>query len=257
VKELHYWDRQRGRSRFNKKAMGHATWLRYTARELVSREGDAPRDLRFFGRYLLLRRSDEWYASLFRPGSGSVSGEITPAYCTLDAPTIDLFAQCLPDVKIIFMMRDPIERAWSSASKDLARAAGVHVDDIPDDRLISYFRSKPLALRSDYTDVLDRWRAVYDDQQIFVGFLEDLSGEPEAFFGRLGEFLGVEREPFLANLDAVGRRNSTTAFRSQVPPVWERFLAEQYDDMTAELARRYDGPPVVWRRRVEGALSRR
>jgi len=59
------------------------------------------------------------YSSFFLRGKlmGKLTGEVTPAYAILPEEKIKLINSWMPDVKIIFIMRDPVLRAWSQAKK--------------------------------------------------------------------------------------------------------------------------------------------
>jgi hypothetical protein len=61
-------------------------------------------------RYLLLPKSDAWYAGLFRGGSCRVCGETTPAYALLDDRVIARIAGLDPELKLIYLLRNPPER---------------------------------------------------------------------------------------------------------------------------------------------------
>lgn len=58
----------------------------------------------------------EAYVRLFRYKEGMLSGDISTNYCELNADTIYRVAERLPSVKLLLLVRDPIERAWSHVS---------------------------------------------------------------------------------------------------------------------------------------------
>src|ERR1700722_17839541 len=55
------------------------------------------------------------YLDHFRHGIGKSKGEASPSYSMLPRRTIRMMRRLMPDLKLIYMMRDPIERAWSHA----------------------------------------------------------------------------------------------------------------------------------------------
>jgi hypothetical protein len=81
-------------------------------------------DLAWETRYVFGNWDAEWYASLFNAAKGRIAGEITPAYSCLSEEAIAYVHGLMPDAKLIFLMRDPVERAWSHAKMDLARTSG-------------------------------------------------------------------------------------------------------------------------------------
>ena len=56
------------------------------------------------------------YAALFEPKSSLISGDITPGYSTLPDEIVGKIVGHFPNLKVIFIARDPVERAWSQLS---------------------------------------------------------------------------------------------------------------------------------------------
>ena len=56
---------------------------------------------------------------LFKPGRGRVKGEMTSDYAVLEKEVIARVHELMPDAKIIFMMRNPVERPWSVTTMGL------------------------------------------------------------------------------------------------------------------------------------------
>src|SRR5438876_8416576 len=58
----------------------------------------------------------ESYGQLFRHKGPLLSGDISPAYSTLSDEIIERVVNYFPNLKVIFLARDPVERAWSQLS---------------------------------------------------------------------------------------------------------------------------------------------
>ena len=202
-KELHYFDEKilttdaSLRSRLRGTRPEDGRWRRQAQRQLKSYKLErrnlknfSPKDLAWDLRYFLGKPGDEWYASLFKQGRRKISGETTPDYSTLDPETIAHIHEIMPDTKIIFMMRNPIERAWSQAMMDLTWGLGL--TDIPNRRFNRHFMSRRSRALSDYLQTLDNWRKFYPEDQVFVGFLEDADFYPARLMRRVYRFLGAD-----------------------------------------------------------------
>ncbi len=61
----------------------------------------------------------ENYARLFEPKGSLHSGDITPTYSTLSDEIIRRIVEYFPNLKVIFLARDPVERAWSHLSMEV------------------------------------------------------------------------------------------------------------------------------------------
>jgi hypothetical protein len=250
VKELHYWDVERGPDRPT-----HGRWGRVRFGISRARRSRTRHDLAFMVRFATGRRSDDWYERLFPADSSVCRGEITPSYCELDDDRVAAVHRRLPDVKLILMLRDPIERTWSGAAKRLARQEGRHLSEISEAELRDYFDSAPVRRRADYVAILDRWRSVFDPAALHVGFLEQMNEEPDVFATGVAGHLGIDPEPLRRAGEVTVAVNTTTSHRIDIPVEWERYLARQYVGVSEAMAAEFGGPAVAWYERARASLA--
>jgi hypothetical protein len=184
-------------------------------------------DIRFF----LRSPSDKWYASLFKQGHGKITGEVTPAYSNLEADVIAHVYKLMPSAKIIFFMRNPIERGYSTTVKRLddQRLRDQHVEASTDEQIYELSRDPGLINSSLISEVrylqsLEKWRKFYPDEQIFIGFLEDIHFNPRRLLRCLYRFLGVD--PSHARHHIRGRVNSGS--QGKMPILMAAHLAHTY-----------------------------
>lgn len=248
-KELHYFDEKRrlGRHPLRAKLFGDdkqdARWRRQVQRQIKAQRKDFDlRDLTWNLRYFLRSPSDRWYRSLFRPGDGKVKGEITPDYSLLAPDEVAHVAELLPHAKIFFFMRNPIERAWSHASMELLRINEAPEENERKRAFRRHFRGRRSQLFTDYRRTLDTWSAHFPEEQIFVGFLEDVHHRPLQLLGRLYEFLGVDTPPRQPYARRVVHSGSITT----MPTGMARLLAEIHGDLIDDLAARFGGHAGWW-----------
>lgn len=253
LKELHYFDDLAAGA--GTRPIFGGDWAgRRLRRELASRlRADVRyldgRGLGWDVRYFFGRRSDEWYVSLFPGDPGAVAGEITPDYSILDADSVGRVRRLLPEVKLIFLLRDPIDRSWSQIRMDVARG-GRRAADAPLAELIALARSDRVTRRSDYERTLRTWGSHFADERFFIAFLEDVRARPEEVLARLWGFLGVDPTD---RVDAALARRRVHAGEAgnAIPPALERELAGIHLAGLGALAARFDGPPRAWLRRAE------
>lgn len=150
-------------------------------------------------RYFLGRYDDDWYASLFRMGKNKIKGEITPAYSMLSREDVLHIRQIMPEVKIIFIMRNPIDRTWSGMRK-------TEVSTLPHEELASLLEN-PFA-RSDYVRTISTWRSVFPKEQLYIGFFDDITESPERLLLQLFSFLGVSAETSCISVNSRARINA-------------------------------------------------
>jgi hypothetical protein len=168
-------------------------------------------------------RGVEWYRSLFpEQPSGVKSGEITPAYAFLPSAVIGEIRALNPRLRIVYLLRNPIERAWSSALMALARAE-MEVDEASDQWFIDHFRSRGSLARGDYESCLRNWRSVFGVESVLVLRHEMVREDPLALLAAVADHLGVDPAFYVRQRPAVvGKRvnpGPETALRASLLPV--------------------------------------
>ena len=100
--------------------------------------------------------------------------------------------ELMPEAKLIFMMRNPIERAWSQAVMSFDKAEKGSAESATEEELLQSFGRNSARLLTEYLRTLENWSAFYPEEQIFVGFLEDVSLRPAELLRSVYDFLGVD-----------------------------------------------------------------
>lgn len=257
VKELHWFDVQRRASHVHypvpaadPEAIGRQ--FRRDHRRLLLRElrrGKGFAELPFTARYLLGRRSDAWYSSLFP--RGKVTGEVTPAYMILPPEVVEAAAAPRPGLRAILLLRDPIDRIWSGTRRFAldGGAPGVPLDAATAQRVLERFDSPGVRLRTDYLRALEIWRGALGAERVFVGFYDDVAASPAELLEQILRFLGVDPSPAGWQPDLGRRVNAAAA--TDLPPDLARELAVRYREPLRTLAAEFGGAPARWLARAE------
>jgi hypothetical protein len=214
--------------------------LRTFVGDAVTARGRLEVSPRWLARFLLRRRTDAWYASLFRPQPGQLAGEVTPVYDRLGEDVVARIHQRIPGLKVLFFMRDPIDRIWPEAALNLRKHAAPTVarQEVAMTRRI---RERPnFHKSSDYLGNLARWERVFPPEQIFVGFFDQLVEAPGSLLLDVLRFLGVSDDPRHLH-DGVAVRRNAEAYPS-MPEELRRELHARYRPDLKALHARFDNP---------------
>jgi hypothetical protein len=180
------------------------------------------------------------YAAWFLPGRllGRVVGEVTPAYATLPEDRVGLIASWMPDLRILYVLRDPVERAWSHATKGFPLWAGYRLEQATDAALLEFFRLPEVQARGSYARNLTRWLRHYRAQQILVCVSEHVFADPVPQLRRIYRHLGVDPD---IELDAAALRRrihtgrARPAMSAPVRRELETMLYAQREELEAML----------------------
>jgi len=156
------------------------------------------------------RRGSSWYRAHFpRARPGEISGESTPYY--LFHPAVpERVARDLAGVKLIALLRDPIDRAFShhnheassgyeslsfeeaiAAEPERLRGEEEKLLRDPGYRSFSHQHHSYLA-RSRYAEQLERWLRCFDREDLLILAAEDLFARPAETVEAAQRFLGLE-----------------------------------------------------------------
>ena len=149
-----------------------------------------------------------YFDSLWRSSDRvAMVGDITPAYCGLNWTHFREIRAKLEsfgfDVKVVFIMRDPFERIYSSvraSKKRMLRFSGstLVVDgSLPpedEDLLLSAYKDPGIAFRTRYDLTMQNLEKAFAPDQIFYTLYEDLFRPP--CLSRMASFLGVDVDIF-------------------------------------------------------------
>lgn len=199
--------------------------------------------LRWLRRYFGDGRTTDWYYRIFeKPHPDLVTGDITPAYSTLDDRGVQFAFRVLrPDCRLFMILRNPIERAWSGL-KLTYRAQSDEVGELDVERMSRTFDHPTHRLRSDYVGAVRRWSGAFGER--FRTFLyEDLKEDPHSFLVRIQEHLGLE--PFVDE-GRLGQRSNADRRRVGMPEDVREFLEARYLPQIEELEAWVPGVTARW-----------
>lgn len=145
------------------------------------------KEIHFFSRPRFEKGKD-WYENHFRKcKEGARKGEFSTSYLySADAP--ERIKKLYPEVKLIAVLRNPVERAFSQYRN--AIKAG-HVDEaVTFDAYIE--REESALAQGEYSKQLKKYLEYFDRNQMLILIYEDSRKDPDAFIESIYTFLGVD-----------------------------------------------------------------
>ncbi|MEZ6125910.1 MAG: sulfotransferase [Planctomycetaceae bacterium] len=165
------------------------TWVWSKLDQHPAIEMSQPKELNFFN--LEFDRGLAWYGRHFPGSPGCLQGEISPWYMD-DDRVADRIADLFPNVKLLVMLRDPFDRAFShllhAAQNEYGGIADLTADQLR--RLAAL--SDDYVRRSCYALGLSRFFELFPRERIGIFFHDDVQACPQDLICRIYEFLGVD-----------------------------------------------------------------
>lgn len=207
----------------------------------------------FFTREIPVSRYEKglaWYESLFQTcGGAEAVGEVSPAYMPRQ-DTPNLIAEVLPDIQLLFLLRNPVERLYSHYRYALQR--GLRLPGL-DQMLEERHPELEEAIHISAYDLhLERYLQVFPKKQMSVFIYEEFRAEPQAILADIFRTLGVDPEFLPPHL---GKRYNPS---QQARVIWLQNFLDQYG---RKLMVKDMPPPVYaslrWIRKVIWQLNSR
>lgn len=199
----------------------------------------------------------EWYLKFFNPNAltarkegkaiqektgvpyqPKVFGEATATYAAMSEEIVREVCLLNPDLKIILMIREPVERAWSHAKKDLVRNQKRAETDIDEAEFKEYFSRKYQLRCSKYSTQIETWSKYLPQENIFLGQYQFLTTRPKEFVMDVFEFLGVEMDERFVRKSVADIVNPTA--KSQIPEKFRTYLRNLFSEEYETLKREFD-----------------
>lgn len=163
-------------------------------------------------------RGPEWYKERFFDPEAEVLLDASTSY-TLASPKYEYEDKSIPErlyelnpnAKLIYIMRDPVERTYSGYlhSKRYGRTT---------QSFSALIRNKEFhhIYTSDYYKQINRWLEVFPGESLLLLLFEDLKEEPEATARKCLDFLGLNSDIEMSTDIYMNKSYNTTGFGAKL-----------------------------------------
>jgi hypothetical protein len=210
--------------------------------ELGSKVDRREKNIKWYSNYFLGTYNDEWYVSLFEDGEGKVKGEFTPAYSILNKKDIEHIHTLFPSLKVILILRNPIERAWSQARFYMTRNSFNINSDV--DKLKEFIDSDIQMTRGDYINIINNWSSIFSKENLFIGFYDEIEEDNQKFISKVCDFLEIKKENILKN-DILNKKINVS-IEMEIPKEIKNYLIDKYWSEVEMLSKTFSYYPSQW-----------
>lgn len=182
---------------------------------------------------------EQYFAQLMY-GEFNSTGDITPAYAGLQAHTYAQIKNRLESadfkVKVVFLMRDPVERCMSAIRMRIRKRQTGELAD----RLRVAYKSEGLSLRTNYHRTIIEVEKVFEPKDIYYGIYEEMFSIVN--IEKLSQFCGVSTN-LAAGFEMVNAGND------RVPIDFElaKEISDFYSDVYEFCGNRFPQTKSLWK----------
>ena len=161
------------------------------------------KEVHFFNRDDRFNKGLEFYSRRYENMGSNHGCDITPNYCLINRDRIHCIKEAMPHVRIILMIRNPVDRLWSGTCHHFVEKYGLRGADEATFRsfyeqhhqeFANHIRDTTAISFGKYSEIIDRWTCHFDPQQFMIIFFGAIKSEPKELLQRIFAFLGLHRE---------------------------------------------------------------
>jgi hypothetical protein len=249
IKELHYLNQGKRFLRFARPLHEQASKSLRPVNRRRARAHErpiAPEDIAWlearmwlYGRPLDL----DLYARLFNPRGDRLSGDICPPYAIIPEDEARAVRVRFPEARIVYLVRDPIERLWSQYCMILRR----HPEKEPEslETVRAFVKRGTGRDHSAMGAAVERWRSGPDDPGFGLFFFDDLKTDAAGLRRRILTFIGGDPGVESAGLPPDHNRKAAYA-KIPMSHAVRDYLAGEFAGEIRYAATELGGPAKVW-----------
>lgn len=186
------------------------------------------------------------YAALFRFKQDRLSGDVTPGYSGLEPDIIKRIASHFPDVRIVFLIREPVSRAWSQIC--MANRNGKFDIDLLQDtaKFAEYLDRNQLIRKVGFpAKIAEPWAEFAPSVRFQHFFFDDIVEQPADVRRRILEFIGANPEKKSGDIPPNHNRKSQAAKMTLTDDI-KAVLVEFFAEEIRACSKRFGGSAITW-----------
>lgn len=218
-----------------------STWLYMVLKAHPEIHVSKRKELQFFSTEFV-HKDMEWYLNHFKSEKNTpikhIRGEISPQYCRLSSHRVQSIAKLFPNLKIVLIIRHPLQRAWSQAIYDLGKNYNRNLESVSENEFLLYverWRSKAF---SDYVRTIKIWRQAFGADAVLVVLKDEIDTDKEKVIRKILTHIGANPDIDIRELQLernVNRTKDRVKRTREMPEIVRWYLAKQLLSPTVEL----------------------
>ena len=205
----------------------------------------------------ILSESFSAYTTLFDPPAGEpprpLRGDMSVNYSNLRAPVVREIARLLPGARLIYTLRQPVDRLWSNLKYTYGTFSGRVMHHAPIGRFLRACHCARFTRRNNYMEVMRIWSEAFGQDALHVDLFDQMEQDAPAYVRRVLEHLGADTDWSVPSELMNMRIHSTEALT--MPDVFRWYVSSQWLESTRQLNDALGGQVTHWVDAMEQAAA--
>jgi hypothetical protein len=136
--------------------------------------------------------TEGWYRRAYSlpAAKNKMTGDITPEYCMISGTGVEYARSLLGDIKIIIMVRDPVDRALSQIRMN-AKNQKIDLASASMDQWMTLATDPVVFSRARYSEFIPLWLSLFKSRNILILRYDEVARSPLNLLRSTEQFLGI------------------------------------------------------------------
>ncbi len=172
------------------------------------------------------QRTGHWYRPM-------LFGDATASNSTIEPSVIRDLLILNPELKVIIVLRDPLDRAWSHAKKDILERHGRSPEEVDLTDFDRFFRASGQMQYNRYATIIDNWSSQLQSKHLLAIEFKAIKENPAHVLEQVIEFLDCRHRVLPTTRQQASQPVNATG-DAAMPDSVQHQLAERYADIVEE-----------------------
>jgi len=124
-----------------------------------------------------------------------VCGEMSTLYSIMPPEQIENLCKHHPNIKLILMVRNPVERAWSAINMHY-KFNNMDISELTEEKAIKAITGAKTAKLGQYDVIIKKWLKFYQKEQLQIIFFDDIQTKYQEILRDVSKHIGIEADFF-------------------------------------------------------------
>ncbi len=160
-------------------------------------------------------------------------GDATASNSTIEQSVINDLLLLNPGLKVIIVLRDPLERAWSHAKKDILERHSRSPEEVDLQAFDRFFRASGQMQYNRYASIIENWTARLQPRHLLAIEFEAIKSQPTSVLETVVKFLDCQQHVLASSPEKASQPVNTTG-TTPMPESVQQTLNDRYADIIEE-----------------------
>lgn len=174
----------------------------------------------------------------------AIRGDLSVNYSNLTPPVVREIARLIPDARLIYTLRNPVDRVWSQLKFSYGSFQNRVIQKIPVFQFLRNCEKIRVTRRTDYLWVVNTWKEAFSEQALHVDLYDRIEQDSRGYVRDVLRHIGADSD--WKSPEELHEFCIHSTSDHDMPPILRWYLSRQWLESTRRLNDAFEGRMSHW-----------